>query len=100
MAPASRWVKMENLYRAVEGARFTNYTDFYFVSWNAVFSPELGRKLRKQCARYDEKDEHLCGRLYAGGNDELWFTGGERGTNILYCGTTPLRNRNCSLTAA
>ncbi len=70
-----------------EGARFTNYTDFYFVSWNAVFSPELAESYANS-ARYDEKDEHLCGRLYAGGNDELWFTGGERGTNILYCGTT------------
>lgn len=39
-------------------------------------------------ARYDEKMNIYAGGYMQGENDELWFTGGERGTNILYCGTT------------
>ncbi len=76
----------ENLYRAVEGARFTNYTDFTSYL-NAVFSPELAESYANS-ARYDEKMNIYAGGYMQGENDELWFTGGERGTNILYCGTT------------
>ena len=76
----------ENLYRAVEGARFTNYTDFTSYL-NAVFSPELAESYANS-ARYDEKMNIYAGGYMQGENDELWFTGGERGINILYCGTT------------
>ncbi len=76
----------ESLYRAVEGARFTNYTDFTSYL-NAVFTRNW-QKATQTVPADDEKMNFYAGGYMQGENDDLWFTDGERGTNVLYCGTT------------
>ena len=74
-----------NLFRSVEGARFTRYSDF--VSYlNAVFTPELAQTYAIGAYFNEEWDFYLGGYM-EGDNDELWQTAGDRGTNIYYCGT-------------
>lgn len=74
-----------NLFRTVEGARFTRYSDF--VSYlNAVFTPELAQTYASGAYFNEEWDFYLGGYM-EGDNDALWQTAGDRGTNIYYAGT-------------
>lgn len=71
--------KNAELYRAVDGARFTKYTELK-TYLESVFTPELAA----QYASGGYNAEYRCYTGYmAGENDELYFGGGERGTNPL-----------------
>lgn len=71
--------KNAELYQAVDGARFTKYSELK-AYLDSVFTPELA-------AQYADGGYHAEYRCYtgymAGENDELRFGGGERGTNPL-----------------
>ena len=71
--------KNAELYQAVDGARFTKYSELK-AYLDSVFTPELAA----QYADGGYNAEYRCYTGYmAGENDELRFGGGERGTNPL-----------------
>ena len=71
--------KDAELYQAVDGARFTTYSELK-AYLESVFIPELA----EQYADGGYNAQYRCYAGYmAGENDELCFGGGERGTNPL-----------------
>lgn len=84
-SPAEPLEDKVNLFRPVEGARFTRYSEF--VSYlNAVFTPELAQTYANGACFNEEWDFYLGGYM-EGDNDELWQTAGDRGTDLYYAGT-------------